>query len=80
MAKKNKLRRGKDMYEGKGRKLPNVLNKNQLIRLFSEIQETDVFMGCLIALFCGLRISEVCNLRKNGYVKTIGCWNHQPIE
>lgn len=64
MAKKGKIRRGKNQYEGKNRKLPNVLNKKQLIRLFSEIQETDVFMGCLIALFCGLRISEVCNLKK----------------
>lgn len=48
----------------KGRKLPNVLSKKQLLSLFSAIEETDVFMGCLLALFCGLRISEVCNLKK----------------
>jgi integrase/recombinase XerD len=46
------------------RTLPNVFNKEQLIKLFSAIEETEVFMGCLIALFCGLRISEVCNLKK----------------
>ncbi len=46
------------------RTLPNVFNKQQLIKLFSAIEETEVFMGCLIALFCGLRISEVCNLKK----------------
>ena len=57
-------KRGKRMYEGKNRKLPNVFNKKQLINLFAEIKETDVFMACLIALFCGLRISEVCSLKK----------------
>ena len=46
------------------RTLPNVLNKKQLIALFENIEEGSVFMGCLIALFCGLRISEVCNLKK----------------
>jgi integrase/recombinase XerD len=46
------------------RKLPNVFNKKQLIKLFEEIKDSHVFMGALIALFCGLRISEVCNLKK----------------
>ena len=46
------------------RKLPNVLNRKQLLQLFEVIDDVHVFMGCLIALFCGLRISEVCNLRK----------------
>ncbi|RLE38009.1 hypothetical protein DRJ17_05275 [Candidatus Woesearchaeota archaeon] len=46
------------------RSLPNVFNKKQLIKLFEEIDDTTVFMGCMIALFCGLRISEVCNLKK----------------
>ena len=46
------------------RKLPNVLSKKQLLTLFECIDETDVFMGALIALCCGLRISEVCNLKK----------------
>lgn len=46
------------------RKLPNIFNKKQLITLFESIDDTYIFMGCLIALFCGLRISEVCNLKK----------------
>jgi len=48
----------------KKRTLPNVLNKKQLITLFESIEDNNVFMGCLIALFCGLRISEVCKLKK----------------
>jgi integrase/recombinase XerD len=46
------------------RKLPNIFNKKQLIALFEAIEDTHVFMGSLLALFCGLRISEVCNLKK----------------
>ena len=48
----------------KGRKLPNVFNKKQLIKLFNIIDDTDVFIGALLALFCGLRVSEVCGLKK----------------
>lgn len=48
----------------KERRLPNVLNKKQLIQIFSIIEEIDVFIGCLLALCCGLRVSEVCNLKK----------------
>lgn len=48
----------------KGRKLPNVLNKKQLINIFSIIDETDMFVACLLALCCGLRVSEVSNLKK----------------
>lgn len=55
---------GKNQNEGKNRQLPNVMNKKQLIELFSVIEETDVFMGALLALFCGLRISEVSKLKK----------------
>jgi integrase/recombinase XerD len=57
-------RRGKNQNEGKNRSLPNVFNKKQLIELFSVIDETDIFLACLLALFCGLRISEVCQLRR----------------
>ena len=46
------------------RKLPNILNKKQLLALFESIDDSHVFMGCIIALFCGLRISEACNLKK----------------
>jgi len=48
----------------KARKLPNIFNKKQLISLFEVIDDSNIFMGCFIALFCGLRISEVCNLKK----------------
>lgn len=48
----------------RGRRLPNVLSKKQLLQLFSVIKETDVFIGSLLGLCCGLRISEVCNLTK----------------
>lgn len=48
----------------KGRKLPNVLNKKQLLKLFSCIDDTNIFVGALLALFCGLRVSEVCDLKK----------------
>ena len=46
------------------RDIPNVLNRKQLYNLFSQIDNPHVFMGCIISLFCGLRISEVCNLKK----------------
>ena len=46
------------------RKIPNILNKKQLVDIFESIDDNDVFMGCIIALFCGLRISEVCHLKK----------------
>lgn len=59
-----KIKRGKNQHEGRGRKLPNVLNKSQLIELFTVIEETDVFVASLLALFCGLRIGEVCKLKK----------------
>jgi integrase/recombinase XerD len=48
----------------KNRKLPNVFNRKQLVKLFEAIDDIHVFMACLIALFCGLRISEVCKLKK----------------
>ena len=61
----------------KERKLPNVLSKIQLLELFKVIKETDVFISCLLALCCGLRISEVCNLKQreidfeNGKIKVV---------
>ena len=48
----------------RGRKLPNVLNKKQLLKLFGCIEETDIFIAGLLALCCGLRLSEVCSLKK----------------
>jgi|GEM_PF-1161935 len=46
------------------RKLPNIFNKKQLLALFEAMDDSHVFIGSLLALFCGLRISEVCNLKK----------------
>lgn len=59
-----KIKRGARQNEGKNRKLPNVFNKQQLTELFTVIEETDIFMASLMALFCGLRIGEICALRK----------------
>ncbi len=49
----------------KGRKLPNVFSKKQLVDLFLTIRETEIFVAALLALFCGFRISEICKLRKD---------------
>ena len=46
------------------RSIPNVLSKRQLTKLFESIDDIQLFMGVFIALFCGLRISEVCSLKK----------------
>jgi integrase/recombinase XerD len=46
------------------RAIPNVLSKTQLLKIFEAIEEIDAFVACLITLFCGLRISETCNLKK----------------
>lgn len=61
--KKHK-KRGKDQNEGRGRILPNVFNKKQLLDLFTAIEETDIFIACLLSLFCGFRISEICQLKR----------------
>lgn len=46
------------------RSIPNVLSKSQLLKIFETIEEIDIFMACLMTLFCGLRISEICSLKK----------------
>src|SRR3989338_2324181 len=48
----------------KSRKIPNVFNKDHLISLFNAIESPDVMMASLIGTFCGLRIGEVCRLKK----------------
>jgi len=37
------------------RSLPNVLNKKQLTELFECIDDSHVFMGCLIGLFLWIK-------------------------
>jgi integrase/recombinase XerD len=44
-------------------KLPDVLNVEQLIKLFDAIDRPKVAIASALAFFCGLRISEVCNLK-----------------
>jgi len=53
------------MYEFRGtpKKLPNVLNTEQLGKLFDEIEDPQTLIGSLLGFFCGMRISEVISLR-----------------
>lgn len=44
-------------------KLPSVLNVEQLIKIFDAIDRPKVAIASALAFFCGLRISEVCNLK-----------------
>lgn len=48
---------------GNKNKLPDVFNVEQLIKLFDAIDRPKVAIACALGFFCGLRISEVCNLR-----------------
>jgi integrase len=44
-------------------KLPDMLTKEQLIKLFENIPIPKCSIACFVALMCGLRINEVCNLQ-----------------
>ncbi|MEK6955477.1 MAG: hypothetical protein AABW52_02365 [Nanoarchaeota archaeon] len=46
------------------RKIPNVFNKEQLLEIFKTIEEPDIMLAVLLGSFCGLRIGEICNLKK----------------
>ncbi len=59
-----KAQRNKNFAKAYQRSLPNVFNKQQLIKIFENIEDLEVFMATFLALFCGLRISEVCKLKK----------------
>ncbi len=50
---------------GNKNKLPNAFDPDQLIRLFDVMTNVKVAMASALAFFCGLRISEVCNLKIN---------------
>lgn len=52
---------------GNKNKLPNAFTPDQLVQLFDVIDRPKVAMASALAFFCGLRISEVCNL-KTDYV------------
>ncbi len=45
------------------RPLPNVLDSAKLITLFDAIDDPTIMMACFTSFVCGLRISEVCNLK-----------------
>ncbi len=44
-------------------KLPDMLTKEQLVKLFENMFLPKCSIGCFMALMCGLRIREVCNLQ-----------------
>jgi integrase/recombinase XerD len=48
---------------GKKGMIPDVFNPEQLVNLFDACDRPKVGMAIAIAFFCGLRISEACNLR-----------------
>ena len=45
-------------------KIPDILSKEELKRLFFGIDKPNVMMATMLGYFGGLRISEVCKLRK----------------
>jgi len=60
-------------------KIPDILSKEELKRLFFGIDKPSVMVATLLGYFAGLRISEVCKLRKcdfemdreNPYIKVV---------
>ena len=48
---------------GRRNKLPNAFYPEQLIQLFDAMERPKVAVVSFIAFFCGLRISEACNLK-----------------
>ena len=48
---------------GNKNKLPDMLGKDDLIKLFEAMIRPKSSMACFMALMCGLRVREVCNLQ-----------------
>lgn len=48
---------------GNKNKLPDILTKEELIKLFESMFRPKCIVACFIALMCGLRVREVCNLQ-----------------
>ena len=44
-------------------KLPDMLTKEQLIKLFEAMFRPKCAIACFIALMCGLRVNEICTLQ-----------------
>lgn len=47
----------------KKNKFPDMLTKEQLIKLFENMLIPKCSIACFMALMCGLRINEICNLQ-----------------
>lgn len=47
---------------GNKNKLPDMLNKEQLVRLFENMHIPKLSIGSFVALMCGLRVNEICTL------------------
>jgi integrase/recombinase XerD len=48
---------------GNKNKLPDVFNPDQLVQLIDSANSPKIGIAIALAFFCGLRISEVCNLK-----------------
>jgi integrase len=45
-------------------KVPDVLEPEMLEKLFEQMENPKFFVACILGFFCGMRIGEVCRLRK----------------
>jgi len=48
---------------GNKNKLPDIFTKEELIKLFESMIRPKCVIACFVALMCGLRVREVCNLQ-----------------
>lgn len=48
---------------GNKNKLPDFLTKEQLVKLFQSMYRPKCSIACFMALMCGLRVREICNLQ-----------------
>jgi len=50
-------------WDTRPKRLPNVLRKKDLVKFFNAVESPKHMMAYIIAFFCGLRASEVINLK-----------------
>ena len=48
---------------GNNNKLPDIPTKDKLIKLFEAMVRPKCVIACFVALMCGLRVREICNLQ-----------------
>lgn len=48
---------------GNKNKLPDILTKDELSKLFEAMIRPKCVIACFVALMCGLRVREICNLQ-----------------